>query len=175
MSCICISEWTQSTSLGSCLASPQQSIKNCKQSTWCKLWSALALHHVLSLVWSGGWACPVGGSGYQLYFVKIIPREFWDCLGLQLSRCWMESRGSSCFSFGSNMEMLSASLDLTVRIWGSGQDCGGVHWGLCTVVMQDKQGWVWKNVVSFQEFWQRSTNSNGHFNILLELIFCVKT
>ena len=91
----------------------------CKQPTWCKisckLWSALHW-----LLWTAScfvrrlvvWAFPVGDLAQlrlQTIFCQKYSQRILRHFGLQLSRCWMESGGSSCFSFGSNMEMLSAS------------------------------------------------------------------
>ena len=83
-------------------------------------------------------------------------------LRLPCSRC-SSQEGSPCFSFGSNMEMLSAAPtdrenEDKIRA-GAGQD---------------KQGWELRNVRHAILANSNKLNDIHTFDTLLELIFCVK-
>ena len=78
--------------------------------------------------------------------------------------------GSSCFSFGSNMEMLSASPDLTVRIQ-AGLEASAlrtVHWSNAGETLNKDES---------ERMWFQFRNSGKDLQTVMDtsgMIFCVK-
>ena len=116
---------------------------------------------VLSSVWRSGPAQRESRVTFAiLFYTQNSSHEFWHCLDSPGAAQW---GGKLLFSFGSNMEMLSAAPtdrenEDKIRA-GAGQD---------------KQGWELRNVRHAILANSNKLNDIHTFDTLLELIFCVK-